>query len=173
MADLIFITGGTRSGKSAFAQRRAEEHPGPLLFVATAALTDAEMADRIARHQAARGERWETLEEPLALPERLPEAAVGKGAVLIDCLTLWLSNLNFDRGEDAALVLAAVARLVQALPAIPAPLYLVSNEVGSGIVPENALARRFRDLAGEANQRLAAAAAEAWLVTCGIPLRLK
>lgn len=173
MADLIFITGGTRSGKSAFAQRRAEAHPGPLLYVATAAPADAEMAERIARHQAARGDRWTTLEEPLALPERLPTAATGKAAVLVDCLTLWLTNLFFAAAEDSGAVLAAVDRLVLALPGLSAPLYLVSNEVGSGIVPENALARSFRDLAGESNQRLAAAATEAWLVTCGLPLRLK
>ena len=173
MAELIFITGGTRSGKSGYAQRRAEAHPGALLYVATAAAGDAEMAERIVRHRAAREQRWETLEEPLALAERLPAATTGKGAVLVDCVTLWLSNLYFQHREEPAPVLAAVAALIDALPRIAAPVYLVSNELGSGVVPENRLARRFRDLAGETNQLLAAAADEAWLVVAGLPLRLK
>jgi adenosylcobinamide kinase / adenosylcobinamide-phosphate guanylyltransferase len=173
MAELIFITGGTRSGKSGYAQRRAEAHPGPLLYVATAAAGDAEMTARIARHRTAREGRWETLEEPLALGERLPAAAAGKGAVLIDCLTLWLTNLFFQHREEPAPVLAAASALVESLPRIAAPVYLVSNELGSGVVPENRLARRFRDLAGEVNQLLAAAANEAWLVVAGLPLRLK
>ncbi len=173
MADLIFITGGARSGKSAFAQRRAEDHPGSLLYVATAAAGDEEMAARIARHQKARGDRWATLEEPLALAERLPGAAAGKGAVLVDCLTLWLTNLFFSHREDPAPVLAAVRSLTDILPGLSAPVYLVNNELGCGIVPENAMARNFRDLAGEASQLLAASAAEAWLVVAGLPVRLK
>ena len=173
MAELIFITGGARSGKSGFAQNRAEANAGPLLYVATATAGDAEMARRIARHQAVRGPRWETLEEPLDLPGRLPAAAAGKGAVLIDCLTLWLSNLYFHHREETAPVLAAVASMAEVLPRVVAPVYLVSNELGSGVVPDNRLARQFRDLAGEANQRLAAAASEAWLVVAGLPLQLK
>ena len=173
MAELIFITGGTRSGKSGYAQRRAEAHSGRLLYVATAAAGDAEMTARIARHRAARQQRWETLEEPLALGERLPAAAAGKDAVLVDCVTLWLSNLYFQHREEPAPALAAVAALIEALPRLAAPLYLVSNELGSGVVPEHRLARAFRDLAGEANQLLAAAANEAWLVVAGLPLRLK
>ena len=173
MAELIFITGGTRSGKSGYAQRRAEAQQGPLLYVATAGAGDAEMAARIASHRAARTERWETLEEPLALIETLPAAVAGKGAALIDCVTLWLSNLYFHHREEPAPVLAAVAALIEVLPRIAAPVYLVSNELGSGVVPENRLARHFRDLAGEANQQLAAAASEAWLVVAGLPLRLK
>jgi adenosylcobinamide kinase/adenosylcobinamide-phosphate guanylyltransferase len=173
MAELIFITGGARSGKSAFAQRRAETHSGPLLFVATAAAGDAEMAARIARHRQARGSRWTTLEEPLDLAGRLPAAAAGNGAILVDCLTLWLSNQLFHLREEPAPVLAAMHTLLGTLPQLAAPLYLVSNEVGGGIVPENQLARQFRDLAGEANQLAAAAADEAWLVVAGLPVRLK
>ena len=131
------------------------------------------MAERVARHRAARGERWRTLEEPLDLAGRLPAAAAGTGAVLVDCLTLWLSNLLFHHHEDVDRTLAAAERFLAALPAIGAPVFLVSNEVGGGIVPENRLARLFRDLAGETNQRLAAAADEAWLVVAGLPLRLK
>ncbi len=173
MAELIFITGGSRCGKSAYAQRRAERHPGSLLYVATGSGGDDEMRERIARHQAARGPRWETLEEPLDLAARLPDAAVGRGAVLIDCLTLWLSNAFFRHGEAAGPVLVAVEELGAQLRQLTAPVYLVNNELGAGIVPDNPMARQFRDLAGEAGQLLAAAASEAWLVVAGLPLRLK
>ncbi len=173
MSRSVFVTGGARSGKSRFAQGLVEKMTGPLLYVATAAPGDAEMAERIRRHRAERGGRWATLEEPLSLLERLPQAAEGKAGVLLDCVTLWLSNLLFHHGEEAAPVLGEVDRLALLLPRLPAPVVLVSNEVGGGIVPENPLARLFRDLAGEANQRLAAAADEAWVVVSGIPLRLK
>ena len=173
MAELILITGGTRSGKSAFAQRCAEAHAGPLLYVATATVADSEMATRISRHQQARGERWRLLEEPCDLCGRLPAAAVGQGAILLDCVTLWISNLLFAHNEEPAAVRAEVRRFIDGLAAIDGPLYLVTNEVGGGIVPENRLARLFRDLAGEVNQELAAAANSAWLVVAGLPLRLK
>ncbi|HBT83781.1 MAG: bifunctional adenosylcobinamide kinase/adenosylcobinamide-phosphate guanylyltransferase [Desulfuromonadales bacterium GWD2_61_12] len=173
MAATIFITGGTRSGKSDYAQRRAEAHAGLLLYVATATPGDAEMAARIARHRIARGERWDVLEEPLDLAGRLPSAMAGAAAAVLDCVTLWLSNLYFAHGEERAPVLREVEGFCRLLPTLTAPLYLVSNEVGYGIVPENRLAREFRDLAGEANQLLAAAADEAWLVVAGLPLRLK
>ncbi|MEJ2700022.1 MAG: bifunctional adenosylcobinamide kinase/adenosylcobinamide-phosphate guanylyltransferase [Desulfuromonadales bacterium] len=173
MTSLTFITGGARSGKSRFAQTLAEACPGDLLYVATAGVHDDEMAARVERHRQARGERWSTLEEPLALCERLPEAAVKKGAVLLDCVTLWLTNLLFHCNEREEQVLAEVDRFFDLRPLVSSPLFLVSNEVGMGIVPANPLARRFRDLAGEVNQRLAAAADEAWLVVSGLPLRLK
>jgi adenosylcobinamide kinase/adenosylcobinamide-phosphate guanylyltransferase len=173
MAPLTFITGGARSGKSRFAQTLAEACPGDLLFVATAGVRDEEMAARVERHRQARGERWTTLEEPLALGERLPGAAVGKGAVLLDCVTLWLTNLLFHCNEREELVQAEVDRFLDVLPSVSSPLFAVSNELGMGIVPDNLLARKFRDVAGEVNQRLAAAADEAWLVVSGLPVRLK
>jgi adenosylcobinamide kinase/adenosylcobinamide-phosphate guanylyltransferase len=173
MAELILITGGTRSGKSAFAQRCAEAHAGPLLYVATAAIADSEMAVRIARHQQVRGERWNLLEEPCDLCGRLPLAAAGQGAILLDCVTLWITNLLFAKNEDPAVVLAEVRRFIAGLATIDTPVYLVTNEVGGGIVPDNRLARLFRDLAGEVNQELAAAANSVWLVVAGLPLRLK
>ena len=173
MGRIVFVTGGARSDKSAYAQRRAEAHAGSLLYVATATAGDAEMATRIAVHRAARGERWGLLEEPHDLSGRLPEALAGCGAGILDCVTLWLSNRFFAHGEDAAPVLAEVERFCALLPQLPAPFYLVSNELGGGIVPESRLARDFRDLAGSANQLLAAAADEAWLVVSGLPLQLK
>lgn len=173
MGRLIYLTGGARSGKSAYGQKLAELCPGPLLYVATAGIDDEEMRERVALHRQARGARWSTLEEPLDLTGRLPEHSAGTGALLLDCVTLWITNLLFHHDEELDPVLAEVERFLAVLPAIAAPLFCVSNEVGMGIVPENRLARHFRDLAGTVNQRLAAAADEAWLVTSGLPLRLK
>jgi adenosylcobinamide kinase/adenosylcobinamide-phosphate guanylyltransferase len=170
-ATVTLVLGGAASGKSRFAQELAEQQAGSLLYVATAQAGDAEMADRISRHRQARGERWLTLETPLDLPAAIP-AATGHGAVLIDCVTLWLTNLLLADDSGAA-VWPAVERFLAGLEALPAPLILVSNEVGQGIVPEHALARTFRDLAGKVNQQLAARADSVWLVTAGLPLRLK
>ena len=104
MARIVFITGGTRSGKSAFAQRQAEQHEGALLYVATAEVRDDEMLERVAKHQMARGERWLALEEPVSLTEKIPAAAQGVSAVVVDCLTLWLSNLLEKFGADEDLI---------------------------------------------------------------------
>lgn len=170
---LTLVTGGSRSGKSRYAQQQAELQEGPLLYVATAEIGDAEMAERIALHRAARGERWQTLEEALRLSDKLPAACPDYGGVVVDCVTLWLSNLYFHCDEQEQPVLDQVETLLQGLAKVATPIWLVSNELGSGIVPENPLARRFRDLAGSVNQRLAAAADAAWLVVAGLPLRLK
>lgn len=173
MGKLILITGGTRSGKSHFAQLQAEKCTGPLLYVATAGIHDDEMRERVRLHQAARGARWETLEEPYLWPERIPAATGTLGAVLVDCITLWLSNLFFRYEEDVDRVRHEVTRGLTLLKPLDVPVLLVTNEVGSGIVPENRLARVFRDLAGEVNQQLGLLADEAWLVVAGLPLRLK
>ncbi len=173
MAQITYVSGGARSGKSAYAQNLAEACEGELLYVATAGIFDAEMQERVRKHQEVRGGRWSTLEEPVDLAGKLPRASRGKGAVLLDCVTLWLTNLLFHHGEQSEPVLAEVDRFIESLPLVEAPLFIVSNEVGFGIVPENRLARQFRDLAGTANQRLAHAADEAWLVVSGLPLRLK
>ncbi len=173
MARIVYITGGCRSGKSAFAQKQAEKHSGSLLYVATAEVRDAEMADRVDKHQIARGERWQCLEEPVVLSEKIPPAVGDCSAVLIDCLTLWLSNLLEKYGEDDAKILQEAEALIESLRHLDTTIYIVSNEVGSGIVPENYLARRFRDLAGLLNQTFAEAADEAWLVASGLPLKLK
>lgn len=168
---VTLVLGGAASGKSRFAQELAERQAGSLLYVATARAGDEEMAGRIARHRRGRGERWRTLEAPLDLTVVVP-AAVGHGAVLVDCVTLWLTNLLLA-GESPADVWPSVEAFLAVLAGLPAPIILVSNEVGQGIVPEHALARTFRDLAGQVNQRLAARADSVWLVTAGLPLQLK
>jgi adenosylcobinamide kinase/adenosylcobinamide-phosphate guanylyltransferase len=167
---VTLVIGGARSGKSRHAQALAEAHDGELVFIATGQAFDDEMADRIARHRADRGPRWHTVEAPIALPDAIAQAARPGTAILVDCLTLWASNLMLA-DEDVA---AHVDRLEAALAgAAGAAVLLVSNEVGWGIVPDNALARRFRDVAGTINQRIAARADRVVLVAAGLPLTLK
>lgn len=164
-----FVTGGARSGKSRFAQRLAEELPAERLFIATAEAWDEEMAERIARHRADRGPAWSTVEAPYDLPATIAAADRSDRVLLVDCLTLWASNLILaERDVDPA-----VDALVAALRDASGAVVLVSNEVGMGIVPDNALARRFRDVAGTINQRVAAIADRATLVVSGLPVALK
>lgn len=165
--ELALVLGGARSGKSRFAEGLLARHAPPWLYVATAEAGDAEMVTRIAAHKARRGTDWMTREAPRDLVGALAEP--GDRPVLVDCLTLWLSNLML---ADAA-VDAEISRLEQALEKARAPVVLVANEVGSGIVPDNALARRFRDLQGQLNQRLAARADRVVLVVAGLPLFVK
>lgn len=165
----LLVIGGARSGKSRYAQARIEAVPGRLTFIATADALDAEMAERIARHRADRGPRWTTFDAPLELCSAIEQASESADAILVDCLTLWLSNLIWA-GRD---VDQATAALSDAVRSCRAPLALVANEVGMGIVPVNALARRFRDCAGVLNQRIAAVAGEVILVAAGLPLTLK
>lgn len=167
---LILVGGGARSGKSAFALRYAEGLGRVRIFVATAQAFDDEMRARIARHRAERGPGWETIEEPFALP-RVVAAAPGDAVVLVDCLTLWLSNLLCAERPSAAIE-AEIDALVAAARARPAPTLLVSNEVGLGLVPETPLGRAFRDLAGTCHQRIAAVADEIWGAMMGLVLRL-
>ncbi len=173
MTRTLLVLGGARSGKSRYAQGRIEALPvgptGRLAYLATAQAFDAEMAERIALHRDDRGPRWITLEEPVDLAATIRRAACDADAVLIDCLTLWLSNLMLaDRDLDGP-----VTDLRAVLAAPPCPLVLVSNEVGLGIVPENALARRFRDEAGRLNQAVAAKVDEVQFLAAGLPLKLK
>ncbi len=167
--NMLFVIGGARSGKSRYAQSRLEALPGRLAFVATAEARDAEMARRIARHRADRGSRWTSYEAPLDVPLALREAQNNADAILVDCLTLWLSNLVLAERETES----AAAELERAVLECRVPVVLVANEVGFGIVPANALARRFRDHAGWLNQRVAAMAKEVVLVAAGLPLKLK
>ncbi|WP_313809478.1 bifunctional adenosylcobinamide kinase/adenosylcobinamide-phosphate guanylyltransferase [Sphingobium sp.] len=166
----VLVLGGCRSGKSRYAQARCEAMAGGrLAYIATAQAFDAEMADRIARHRLDRGGRWLTIEAPLDLAAALFETSGEVDAILVDCLTLWLSNLMLA-GADIG---AARAALADAVAACPVPVILVANEVGLGIVPDNALARRFRDEAGWLNQEMAALCREVILLTAGLPLTLK
>jgi len=164
----LLVLGGARSGKSRHAEAQCEAIPGPLTYIATAQAYDDEMRDRIARHRARRNARWDTVDAPIDLPAAI-RAIPPSGAVLVDCLTLWLSNLllaeeNIPHWSDT---------LVAAIDMSAAPIALVSNEVGLSIVPENALARRFRDEAGLLNQRVAAACDRVEFVAAGLPLILK
>jgi len=177
MSQTIFITGGVRSGKSRFAEQITHNFGAPLCYLATAQPLDDEMDHRIAKHQQRRGDAWHTIEEPLQLAETLANYNGTYNAVLIDCLTLWLSNLlmlhEYLGAKAEERILEDVLHLAETLRNTKTPVVIVSNEVGMGIVPENRLARLFRDIAGQANQIIAAAADEAWLVASGIPLKLK
>ncbi|MGQ0671486.1 MAG: bifunctional adenosylcobinamide kinase/adenosylcobinamide-phosphate guanylyltransferase [Hyphomicrobium sp.] len=163
------ILGGARSGKSALAERLLTEQPGPWVYVATAEARDGEMRDRIALHRSRRGPDWVTIEAPLALAETLAEGSAARHPALVDCLTLWLTNLMLG-GHD---VPAATATLIDVLSRRVHPCILVSNEVGLGIVPDNGLARAFRDEAGRLNQRIAAATDRVLFVAAGLPMTLK
>lgn len=166
---VTFFLGGARSGKSRLAQHLAESHDGALVYLATGQAGDAEMTERIARHRADRGPRWRTVDCPLDLPEAIYREGVEGAVVLVDCLTLWASNLLLaERDADAA----AVA-LLAAVSGARCPVIIVSNEVGLGIVPDNALARRFRDDIGRLHQQVADAADRVFLVAAGLSLQLK
>ncbi|KQX19405.1 MULTISPECIES: bifunctional adenosylcobinamide kinase/adenosylcobinamide-phosphate guanylyltransferase [unclassified Sphingomonas] len=165
----LLVLGGARSGKSRYAQARAEATGLQRLFVATAQAFDDEMRDRIARHRDDRDAAWQTVETPLDLAGTIVARSRPNIVLLIDCLTLWTTNLIL--GDHDCRV--ATAALVEAIGTAEGPLVLVANEVGFGIVPDNALARRFRDEAGIINQRVGAAVDEVQLVAAGLPLKLK
>lgn len=167
MSGIILVTGGARSGKSALAERLTLRSGAPAIYIATAEAGDDEMRERIAAHQARRGEDWTTLAEPLDLVGALDQSDTGPR--LVDCLTLWVSNLIFadrDIADEGRALVACLARQAH-------PVVLVTNEVGSGIVPDNALSRRFRDAAGRLNQDIAAIADEVFLSVSGCPVRIK
>jgi len=163
------VLGGARSGKSAFAERLVSDSGLACVYVATATADDDEMRARIARHRAQRGDSWRTVEEPLALVDCLVREVARERAVLVDCLTLWLSNLMHAGQDDET----ETRRLAAWLPQASGPIVLVSNEVGLGLVPETPLGRRFRDAQGRLNQRIAAAADSVVFTAAGLPLRLK
>ncbi len=166
-AKLAFVLGGARSGKSRYAESLLTALPPPWIYIATAAAGDAEMAARIAAHRARRAASWRTVEAPRDIARSL--ASCGDAPVLVDCLTLWLSNLMLSEAD----VDAEIDRLEKALQAAAAPVVLVSNEVGFGIVPDHPLGRRFRDRQGLLNQRIAACADRVILMVAGLPLVLK
>jgi|SRR6516165_4187739 adenosylcobinamide kinase/adenosylcobinamide-phosphate guanylyltransferase len=165
---ITLVLGGARSGKSRYAEWLITTYSQPWIYVATAEARDEEMAERIAAHKARRDAGWQTIEAAHGLAEALRAAPSG-AAVLIDCLTLWLSNL-MERGTD---IETQITRLQEALAERAGPTVIVSNEVGLGIVPDNALARRFRDLQGDLNQRLAAQADRVLIMVAGIAVAVK
>lgn len=172
------VTGGARSGKSAFVLRLVESNfpEGKILFIATAQAFDAELALRIERHRQERGPRFETWEVPFNLPESLIEARRYAPVVIVDCLTVWMGNLLCapelsEQGD--AWIEGRIADLGRALQAEGSPVFLVTNEVGMGIVPDNALSRRYRDHLGRCNAHVAALADRVDLLVSGLPLRLK
>lgn len=183
---VIYVTGGARSGKSSYALQLAEGY-GDRVFLATAEAFDDEMRDRIGRHQKEREVRFTTIEEPLYLERALQALPEGTDVVLIDCLTVWLGNLmhhfscfgqpvgseRLEAIDQQAPITERIDALLAVLADPPCDIILVSNEVGMGIVPENGLARAFRDLAGTLNRMVAARATEAWLLCSGLPILLK
>jgi adenosylcobinamide kinase/adenosylcobinamide-phosphate guanylyltransferase len=167
----ILITGGARSGKTLYAEKRTRELGPRRVYIATAEAKDEEMTQRIAAHRCARGGGWRTIEEPVELTGTLLERRGQADCVLVDCLTLWMTNLLLQRNCQEAR--RRVRELCEAMPRLDFHLLLVSNEVGWGIVPENPLARDFRDLLGWANQMIAAVADEVVLMVSGIPVEVK
>jgi len=170
--ELLLVTGGCRSGKSSYALRWAEKRSSSRLFLATAQALDQEMADRIRRHKEERGDTWICVEEPLEVTRVVREQGAKVGVILIDCITIWLSNLLAAPLTDRE-ILSRVEALATVMKEAMCSLALVTNEVGWGIVPENPLARRFRDLAGWTNSLLAQNADRVVLMVSGVPLSLK
>lgn len=165
------ILGGVRSGKSALAEQRALACGLPVTYIATATAGDEEMAARIAHHRQRRPDAWRIVEEPLHLADALHTAAAPHHCIIVDCLTLWLTNLLL--ADDAALLEQERSALLAGLPSLPGQILLVSNEVGLGIVPLGELSRRFADEAGRLHQQLAACCERVTFVAAGLPLALK
>lgn len=165
----VLVLGGARSGKSAFAERLVAETGLSRHYIATGRAFDDEMRERIARHREDRGDGWQTHEEPLALAARIADVARADRAVLVDCLTLWVTNLMLEERDIAA----ECSGLLEALRKAPGRIVLVSNEVGLGIVPENRMAREFRDHAGRLHQKVAALVPEVYFIAAGLPLKMK
>jgi adenosylcobinamide kinase/adenosylcobinamide-phosphate guanylyltransferase len=170
---VALILGGARSGKSRYGLGLAAHCPAPRLLVATCEPRDAEMEPRIEAHQRERGSDWETREVPLELAAALSDAQDRYGVILVDCLTMWVSNLLLQKDAPPGAIQTAGERLVEALTKTAAPTILISNEVGLGIVPDNPLAREFRDQVGWLHQRLAQVADLVVLVVAGVPMLIK
>ncbi|MFH1707033.1 MAG: bifunctional adenosylcobinamide kinase/adenosylcobinamide-phosphate guanylyltransferase [Planctomycetota bacterium] len=170
--DKIFVIGGCRSGKSRRALELARQAGGRRVYVATLEPRDGEMRDRVKRHQAERGKGWRTVEESVDLAGTLAREGRKADVIVVDCLTLWVSNLLLA-GRDIDAIVRAADDLAAAVRACPVAVILVSNEVGGGVVPDNALGRAFRDAAGLVNQRVAAVCSRVELMVAGIPLAIK
>jgi adenosylcobinamide kinase/adenosylcobinamide-phosphate guanylyltransferase len=168
---VTMLTGGARSGKSRRALELAGARSGKKAFVATATVTDEEMRERIEKHRAARGAEFLTVEAPVDLAGAIRGLPAEVEVAVVDCLTVWMGNLFHERGENGEF--PEVAELLAVLEAPPCDLVVVTNELGMGVVPDNAMARRFRDLAGRVNQEVAARAGRVELLVGGLPLVLK
>ncbi len=169
----MLVTGGARSGKSSFAQRLADNMKGRKVFLATAEALDEEMKSRIEIHRKERPSGWDTIEETKHLSKALNNCNRKFEVILIDCLTMWISNLLSKTAFDESQIQKEVNDFISKCKAIKGTVIIVTNEVGLGIVPANRLARIFRDVAGRANQEIAAIADEVYLIVAGIPLKLK
>ncbi len=169
---MIFITGGCRSGKSRYALNYANQHFSKKLFLATCEVLDEEMARRIENHKKVRGPEWQTMEEPVEIVDKIRKYGSDTGVILIDCLTLWLYNLLM-RSDNNLRVIDETEKLINIIKQSQASLILVSNEVGMGIVPADPLSRRYRDLLGTMNQRVAEALDTVIFMVSGIPIFLK
>ena len=169
----MLVLGGAKSGKSSFALNVCNSLDGERIFLATAQALDQEMDERIRRHKLERGDGWRTVEEPLKVAETIGSLDSEGTIILLDCLTLWLSNLYMEYGEDQETINEAIENLARQLADIRGAVVVVSNEVGMGIVPDNQLSRTYRDTAGYMNQRIARLAGKVVAVLAGIPLVLK
>jgi adenosylcobinamide kinase/adenosylcobinamide-phosphate guanylyltransferase len=170
---VIFVTGGARSGKSDFAQDMAEKIEGKRVFVATAQAFDEEMEERIQKHQENRGARWDTLEEPIDIGGTIRSVLGQYKTILIDCLTVWMSNLLLEYPDQNEKISEIVDDFFSGLSESEETIIVVSNEVGMGIVPDNKLARHYRDQIGFLNQRMARRADEVYVLFSGIPVKIK
>jgi adenosylcobinamide kinase/adenosylcobinamide-phosphate guanylyltransferase len=168
-AHCVLVTGGARSGKSLYAEALIRDSRLAPVYVATCTPHDAEMEERVARHRLQRGDGWATIEEQRAIADVIARESAAGRAILVDCLTLWLSNLMFSEKD----IPAETARLIEAIKALAGPCVFVSNEVGMGIVPENRLSRSFRDAQGRLNQDIASVCHQVVFVAAGQPLLLK
>jgi adenosylcobinamide kinase/adenosylcobinamide-phosphate guanylyltransferase len=172
MKKTVLIIGGCRSGKSGYALELAEQIPGQKIFIATCIPHDKEMENRVLGHKKQRSRTWTTCEAPVRLPEQINKNSRKENVILVDCLTLWISNLLLEN-NDQKNIDRRIRNLIQSLENAQCPIFLVSNEVGTGIVPENRLARHFRDIAGFANQKVAACANQVIWMVAGIPVGVK
>jgi len=173
MKKTVFVIGGCRSGKSHQALKTAESLARDnQVFIATCIPYDDEMKQRVAGHQQERSRHWQTVEAPIHLPVAIAETGQEAGVILVDCLTLWINNLLMEK-QDSEQILDQVQRLTRTLEAATCPIILVSNEIGTGIVPENKLARLYRDLIGSANQAVAECADQVIWMVAGIPVTIK
>ncbi len=172
MKETVLVIGGCRSGKSRYAMELAKQVPGyRRIFIATCVPEDKEMEMRVAHHKEGRDKSWSTIEVPIRLPEAIIEYSRKSDLILVDCLTLWISNLVLDNNDVD--ISEAALRLTKSLKDVQCPVIMVSNEVGTGIVPENRLARLFRDAAGIVNQNVAACSDRVIWMVAGIPVTIK